>query len=111
VYSQWSFAELHALISYKAALSGSLAIKVDADYTSKACPMCGHTADANRPGKGLLFVCQNPRCGYTLHADLIGARNVTMRTLLVRQDWTRTGCLSLIPFASDKEAKATRLQR
>src|SRR5581483_8902771 len=35
VYSQWSFAELHALISYKAALSGSLAIKVDADYTSK----------------------------------------------------------------------------
>jgi len=111
VYSQWSFAELHALISYKAALSGSLAIKVDADYTSKACPMCGHTADANRPGKGLLFVCQNPRCGYTLHADLIGARNVTMRTLLVRQDWTRTGCLSLIPDASDKEAKAARLQR
>jgi transposase len=111
VYSPWSFAELHALISYKAALSASLAIKVDADYTSKACPMCGHTADANRPGKGLLFVCQNPRCGYTLHADLIGARNVTMRTLLVRQDWTRTGCLSRIPDASDKEAKAARLQR
>jgi hypothetical protein len=86
VYSQWSFAEVHALISYKAALSGSLAIKVDADDTSKACPMCGHTADANRPGKGLLSVCQNPRCGYTRHADLIGARNVTMRTLLVRQD-------------------------
>src|SRR5215470_1141406 len=33
VYSQWSFAELQALISYKAALAGSLAIKVDADYT------------------------------------------------------------------------------
>src|SRR5215472_2805082 len=47
VYSQWSFAELQALISYKAALSGSLAIKVDADYTSKACPMCGHIADEN----------------------------------------------------------------
>src|SRR5215472_13468709 len=42
VYSQWSFAELQALISYKAALAGSLAVKVDADYTSKACPMCGH---------------------------------------------------------------------
>jgi IS605 OrfB family transposase len=111
VYSQWSFAELQALISYKAALAGSLAIKVDADYTSKACPMCGHTADANRPGKGLRFVCQNPMCGYMLHADLIGARNVTMRTLLVRQDWIRTGCLSIIPDASDKEAKAARLQR
>ncbi|MBE3558304.1 MAG: transposase, partial [Ktedonobacteraceae bacterium] len=109
VYSQWSFAELQALISYKAVLAGSLAVKVDADYTSKACPMCGHTEDANRPHKGLLFVCQNPKCGYRLHADLVGARNVTLRTLLVRQDWIRTGCVSTIPDASDKEAKAARL--
>ena len=109
VYSQWSFAELQALISYKAVLAGSLAIKVDADYTSKACPRCGHTADENRPRKGLLFVCQH--CQYTLHADLIGARNVTLRTLLIRHDWIRTGCLSIIPDASDKEAKAARLRR
>jgi len=111
VYSQWSFAELHALLSYKATLAGSLAVKVDADYTSKRCPLCGHTADENRPRKGLLFVCQNPNCLYTLHADLIGARNVTMRTLLVRHDWIRTGYLSTAPDASDKEAKAARLQR
>jgi predicted RNA-binding Zn-ribbon protein involved in translation (DUF1610 family) len=109
VYSQWSFAELQALISYKATLAGSLAIKVDADYTSKACPTCGHIADENRPKKGLLFVCQ--QCDYCLHADLVGARNVTLRTLLVRQDWIRTGCLSIIPDASDKEAKAARLSR
>jgi putative transposase len=111
VYSQWSFAELHAIISYKAALSGTLAVKVDADYTSKACPRCGHTTDENRPHKGLLFVCQNPNCRYTLHADLVGARNVTLRTLLVRHDWTRTGTLSMCPDASDNEAKAARLQR
>jgi putative transposase len=111
VYSQWSFAELQAFISYKVVLAGSLVIKVDADYTSKACPMCGHTADENRPSRGLLFVCQNPRCGYTLHADLVGARNVTMRTLLVRHDWIRMGTLSMCPDASDKEAKAARLQR
>jgi IS605 OrfB family transposase len=111
VYSQWAFAELHALLSYKAARSGSLAIKVDANDTSKRCPMCGHTSKKNRPDKGLLFVCQNPKCRYTLHADLVGARNVTMRTLLVRQDWTRTGCLSIIPDASDCEAKAARLLR
>jgi transposase len=111
VYSQWSFAELHDLISYKAALCGGLSIKVDADYTSKTCPVCGHIADENRPRKGLLFACQNPRCGYTLHADLIGARNVTMRTLLVRHDWIRTGCLSITPDASDNEAKAARLSR
>ena len=73
--------------------------------------MCGYTADENRPRKGLLFVCQNPECRYTLHADLIGARNVTLRTLLVRQDWIRTGILSMCPDASDNEAKAVRLQR
>jgi len=111
VYSQWSFAELHTLIGYKAALAGSLAIKVDANNTSKTCPMCGHTADENRPRKGLLFVCQNPTCGYILHADLVGARNITMRTLLVRYDWIRTGLLSMAPDASDGEAKAARLKR
>jgi len=111
VSSQWSFAELHALLSYKATLAGSLAVKVDADSTSKACPVCGHTEDANRPRKGLLFACQNPNCGYTLHADLIGARNITMRTLVLRQDWSTTGHLSIAPDASDHEAKAARLQR
>src|SRR6516162_7895433 len=66
---------------------------------------------ANRPQKGLLFVCQNPKCRYTLHADLVGARNVSLRTLLVRQDWIRTGYVSTAPDASDQEAKAARLLR
>ena len=111
VYSQWSFAELQALISYKAALAGSLTIKVDADYTSQTCPMCGYRSEQNRPQKGLLFLCRNEECQYRLHADLVGARNVTMRTLLVRHDWIRTGCLSITPDTSDKEAKAARLRR
>ena len=111
VYSQWSFAELQALITYKAALAGSLAVKVDADYTSQTCPLCGYRSQENRPQKGLLFVCHNEKCQYRLHADLVGARNVTMRTLLVRHDWTRTGTLSMCPDASDREAKAVRLQR
>src|SRR5260370_963488 len=118
--SQWAFAELHGLLAYKAALSkSSLAIKVDPDYTSQACPMCGYTDKRNRPGKGLLFVCQNAQCAYrqrtghpyTLHADLVGARNIAMRTLLVRQDWIRTGVLSVRPDASDDETKAARLVR
>jgi IS605 OrfB family transposase len=108
-YSKWSFAELHSMLAYKAQLAGSMTIKVDAHYTSKACPMCGHTCDANRPGNGLLFICQ--KCHYTLHADLVGARNVTMRTLLVRQDWMSTGTLSECPDVADKEAKAARLSR
>jgi len=107
--SKWSFAELHSMIAYKAQLAGSVAIKVDANYTSKACPICGHTCDANRPNKGLLFICQ--MCHYILHADLVGTRNVTMRTLLIRQDWVSTGTLSECPDVSDKEAKAARLSR
>src|SRR6266487_1413769 len=108
-YSKWSFAELQAMIAYKALLQGSMAVKVDAHYTSKACPVCGHTCDANRPNKGLLFICQN--CHYILHADLVGARNITMRTLLIRQNWVRTGQLSIAPDVSDAEAKAARLRR
>jgi putative transposase len=108
-YSKWSFAQLQSMIAYKALLHSSMAIKVDAHYTSKACPVCGHTCDANRPHKGLLFVCQN--CHYTLHADLVGARNITMRTLLVRQDWASTGQLSVAPDVSSDEIKAERRLR
>jgi len=107
--STWAFAELQSMLAYKALVHGSMTIKVDANFTSQACPMCGHTSKDNRPKKGLLFVCQN--CHYMLHADLIGARNVTLRTLLIRQDWMSTGVLSVRPDVSDKEAKALRLQR
>ena len=111
--SKWAFAELQEMIAYKAILSGSRVIKVDADYTSQTCPLCGYTS------KGLLFVCQNKRCvyllqtshAYTLHADLIGARNIAMRTHLIRQDWVRTGVLSVRPDVSSDETKAARLAR
>jgi IS605 OrfB family transposase len=114
VYSKWSFAQLHSMLAYKATLTGSMVVKVDADYTSKGCPKCGYVCEQNRPGKGLLFCCVN--CHYTLHADLIGARNLTMRTLVVRQDWMATGHLSVAPGSSDpdvsaSEAKAARLAR
>ena len=107
--AKWAFAELGAFLSYKAQVVGGFTIKVDADYTSKGCPNCGHVSDKNRPGKGLTFRCEN--CGFTLHADLVGARNVTLRTLLIRQDWMGTGLLSTAPDGSDTEAKAKRLQR
>src|SRR5260370_7047028 len=87
--SQWAFAELHGLIAYKAALSkSSLAIKVDSDYTSQACPMCGYADKRNRPGKGLLFICRNKQCVYplrtarphTLPPNLSGPRTIAIRT-------------------------------
>ncbi len=107
--AKWSFAELHGYIDYKANLNGSLATKVPAHYTSKSCPKCGHTSDANRPNKGLLFHCEC--CGYELHADLVGSRNIALRTLLVRQDWTSTGSLSASHNVSRGETKAEIWQR
>jgi putative transposase len=107
--SSWAFAELHGYIAYKALLHQSMAVKVDAHYTSQACPMCGYTCEANRPKHGLLFVCQS--CHYVLHADLVGARNVALRTLLVRQDWTSTGVLSIRPDVASDETKAAQRQR
>lgn len=101
--AKWSFAELHGFIDYKAVLKGSLAVKVDAHYTSQACPHCGHTSKENRPNKGLTFVCQ--QCGYTLHADLVGARNVALRVLLSRQEWESTGRISAVPDVSGDETK------
>jgi putative transposase len=107
--TKWSFAQLHTFIDYKAVFVGSLAIKVDANYTSKGCPECGHVSDNNRPNKGLIFRCEC--CHFELHADLVGARNITLRTLLSRQDWERTGVLSVRPDVSNGEAKAERLLR
>jgi hypothetical protein len=107
--STWAFAELLDLLVYKAALAGSRCVKVDAYCTSQQCPHCGHTSQANRPDRGLLFVCQ--ACRYQLHADLIGARNIVLRTLLVRQDWISTGTLSGCRDGADQEAKAACRRR
>jgi putative transposase len=112
--SKWAFAELHSYVAYKVVSAHSMAIKVDAHYTSQACPQCGHVSSENRPNKGLLFVCQT--CQFTLHADLVGARNITLRALLARQDWARMGVLSVGPESLDSdvsnaETKAACLQR
>jgi IS605 OrfB family transposase len=107
--SAWAFSEVQSYLAYKAVLAGSMAVKVDAHHTSQACPRCGYTSPDNRPEKGVVFMCQ--ACHFTLHADLVGARNITLRTLLARQDWVRTGVLSERPEVSDAEAKAARRQR
>jgi putative transposase len=98
-------------VAYKAVLQGSLAVQVAADTTSQACPRCGHSAQDNRPEKGLLFrcpVCQRVR---VLPADVMGARTVALRTRLARQDWVGTGVLSERPDVSDAEATAVRRRR
>jgi putative transposase len=107
--SSWAFAELQDLLTYKSVLAGSRCVKVDAYCTSQQCPRCGYTSKANRPKHGLLFACRS--CDYRLHADLVGARNIVLRTLLVRQDWISTGTLSGCRDGADCEAKAARRRR
>jgi len=107
--SKWAFAALQGYLAYKAVLSGSMAVQVDASYTSQACPRCGYTSADNRPNSGLLFSCQ--ACQLIIHADLVGARNIALRMLLARQDWVSTGVLSERPDVSDAEAKAAQRRR
>jgi IS605 OrfB family transposase len=107
--SQWAFAELQGFVAYKALLNGSMAVRVDAYKTSQRCPRCGYTAPNNRPERGLLCICH--ACHLVLHADLMGARNVALRTLLARHDWVRTRVLSERPAVSDGEAKAAQRRR
>jgi putative transposase len=106
---RWSFRELQEYTAYKANLSGSMPIKVLSHYTSQACPKCGHTGKENRPNQGLIFRCVV--CGFELHSDLVGARNIALRTLFIRQDWMNTGCLSISLNVSDAETKAECLKR
>ena len=107
--SQWSFAKLQTMLAYKAPLHGSLAVRVDAHYTSQCCSKCGHCSKGNRPNAGLMFDCEV--CGHKGHADRVASVNIALRTLLVRQDWMSTGVLSMRPNVSDVEVKAVRLRR
>jgi putative transposase len=72
----WSFAQLKGFIAYKAEEQGCTVVAVDPRHTSQACSRCGHTARNNRCSRAL-FVCRV--CGFALHADLNGARNIAAK--------------------------------
>ncbi len=72
----WSFAQLKGYIGYKAEERGCTVVAVDPRHTSQACSRCGHTARDNRRSRDL-FVCR--MCGFSLHADLNGARNIAAK--------------------------------
>lgn len=81
--SKWSYAELDGFI-HSVVMNNSSAIRVDADYCTQLHPCCGHTNKHNCPNQGLTIGCSRSR-GFELCADLVGGRNVAMRTLLLRQ--------------------------
>ena len=70
------------ILAYKAESAGRQLIPVEPRNTSRTCPRqaCGHTSADNRTVQET-FLCV--RCGYTEHADRVGAVNVGIRAGLV----------------------------
>ena len=72
----WSFAQILTFVRYKAEGRGVTVALVNPAHTSQTCSACGHTARNNRRSRDA-FVCR--KCGFRLHADLNGARNIAAK--------------------------------
>ena len=77
----WAFNDLANKIYYKAKREGVKIKLVDPRYTSQECSCCGHIEKANRKSQSL-FSCQS--CGYTVHADINAACNISSRAAVNR---------------------------
>lgn len=87
-HHSWAFFELQSFIEYKAREKGISTVFIDPAYTSQTCPRCNHISKNNRHRKS--FVCEC--CGHSLHADLIGARNIEARARTYRYTLEVQGC-------------------
>lgn len=68
--------EFRRQLQYKLDWNGGILVAVPAHYTSQTCPCCAHAAAHNRLSQSR-FECME--CGYTQHADVVGAINVLAR--------------------------------
>jgi IS605 OrfB family transposase len=72
-HSNWAFAQLRALIGYKAQRAGVTVSFVDPAYTSQRCSACGHTERRNRKSQAE-FCCV--MCQFASPADDNAAINI-----------------------------------
>ena len=72
----WAFYQFEQFLTYKAELTSSTVVKVDAHYTSQRCPKCGSINKNNRNHATHEYCCAN--CGYTSNDDRIGAMNIQL---------------------------------
>ncbi|AGP59927.1 RNA-guided endonuclease InsQ/TnpB family protein [Streptomyces rapamycinicus] len=81
------WAQFLTILANKAESAGRLVVAVDARNTSRTCPPglggCGHVAKENRVTQAK-FACT--ACGFTAHADHVGATNVLDRAGLALCD-------------------------
>lgn len=71
----WTAGKLRDFIQYKAEEKGIKTELVNPKNTSRECPKCGHVSEDNR--EGIDFECEE--CGYTNHADFVGAWNIAKK--------------------------------
>ena len=71
--NSWAFAQLFAMIAYKAKRVGVPVKIVSPEYSSQLCPSCGTVGRENRPSRDE-FCCRS--CGCSGPADLIAAQNI-----------------------------------
>jgi putative transposase len=69
------------VLASKAESAGRQVVAVNPANTSRTCPTCGHRARENRPTQAN-FCCVS--CGYTGHADVVGATNILRAGLALR---------------------------
>jgi len=81
----WSFYQLTAFISYKAARLGIAVEQVDPAYTSQECPAC----TTRNTAQDRTYVCAE--CGWRGHRDRVGAINISRRTGNADQRHCATG--------------------
>jgi len=74
-----SFHMFKTMLEYKCRESGTILVKVPAQYTSQTCINCGCVDSANRKSQSK-FECV--RCGYQNNADILGSKNILAKALL-----------------------------
>ena len=74
IISLWSYYELQVMISYKATLNGINVYKVNSQYTSQKCSLCGYINKENRKMQEV-FKCI--KCGFETNADYNASINIS----------------------------------
>ena len=74
-FANWAYYQLERFVMNKALEAGKMVLFVNPKYTSQRCSRCGHVAKQNRNGSE--FTCK--QCGFSIHADLNAARNISER--------------------------------
>lgn len=72
----WAFYQFEQYLNYKALETGSMVLKVPANYTSQRCPKCGRIRKENRKHNIHEYICDC--CGYRSNDDRISAMNLQM---------------------------------